>query len=100
MSANEPRLYMAATGHVYAGLCPDATQPAARDPECAACRLLIAGPSVEALMPRVWALAVAHAEYVSAPTAEKERARKEAIRAIKEYARRLEGTAGVEGSKS
>lgn len=27
-------------GHDYQGLCPDKTQPKARDPECAACRLL------------------------------------------------------------
>lgn len=36
-----PHLYLAVTGHVYAGLCPDETQPLSHDEECPACRLLM-----------------------------------------------------------
>lgn len=34
--------------HVYSGSCPDETQPDARDPECAACRQLMAPQAAQA----------------------------------------------------
>ena len=36
-----PHLYLAVTGHVYAGRCPDETQPLSHDEECPACRLMM-----------------------------------------------------------
>jgi hypothetical protein len=46
-----PRLYVAATGHVYAGLCPDDTQPDSRDSECPAC-LILAAHATKSAEPR------------------------------------------------
>ena len=35
------------TGHRYAGLCPDETQPDSRDPECSMCAALTARAEAE-----------------------------------------------------
>lgn len=43
-------------GHDYQGLCPDRWQPKARDPECAACRLMSAPHPGAALLEEVAAL--------------------------------------------